>query len=79
MTILLGVKWYLVVVLVCVSLMAQDDKALSMCLLTSCVSWREIPLQFLHPFFAHWVVCLFVVELWELFIYCEWASPVAQW
>ena len=34
----------------------------------------EIPVQFLHPFLAHWVVCLFVVELYIVNGLPQWLS-----
>ena len=68
MAILNSVKWYLTVLLICISLIASDAEHLFICLWALCMSSLEKSVQVLYPFF-NWVVCLPGVQLCEIFIY----------
>ena len=81
LAILVGITWYLAVVLFCISRMTSHAEHLFMGLSAICILCKVSTHVFCLFFFFHWVVCLLTSELcnYSLYSKCKFFPKVYVW
>lgn len=83
---LVGVKWYLLVILICIFLMTNSFEHLFMCFLIICIfSWEKCLYIFFTHFwigllsFYYWVPHMFYIQVPFKYVICKYIFPFWEW